>query len=72
MVGYIKMFEQLMPTAQIDTNQLVKVATIIQKRFRGFLDRRIAKAKKNSKEMTEMNELAQKLMGASFDGNEEP
>ena len=72
MVGYIKMFEQLMPTAQIDTNQLVKVATIIQKSFRGFLDRRIAKAKKNSKEMTEMNELAQKLMGASFDGNEEP
>lgn len=66
------MFEQLMPTAQIDTNQLAKVAIIIQKSFRGYLDRRIAKAMKTSKEMTEMNQLAQKLMGASFDGNEEP
>jgi hypothetical protein len=44
----------------------------IQRMYRGFIGRRIAKAKRASAEMGELAKLTQKLMGAALDPDDEP
>jgi len=66
-MNYMKMFEQLEPTSKHHSAYLTRMAIKLQKIVRGFLARRFAKAKRDSKEMEEASLLYKKIMGTNDD-----